>query len=919
MVSHLDELPEAQRPNREKVVVDRLSVTCPSSMFDLNVLVVLSNIFIFACVNVAGVFTHYPTEAAQRQAFLETRRCIEARLKTQRENQEQERLLLSVLPRHVAMEMKADIAGKPKDSMFHKIYIQRHENVSILFADMCGFTLLSSQCTAQELVELLNQLFARFDRLATENHCLRIKILGDCYYCVSGLPEPRSDHAQCCVEMGLDMIEAISLVSGVTNVNVNMRVGVHTGRVHCGVLGLRKWQFDVWSNDVTLANKMEAGGVPGRVHITEETMQYLNGDYDVEPGNGGERNSYLKENNIRTYLVVAGDTCARERYTSPQATPGPHGNGTPVFSNGTRRVVKKFSSHNDATAAIHHKLGLGDLTAIKDPDEEVNEYLGRAIDARSIDRLRSDHVKAFFLTFLKRELEEKYCKVRDTKFISHLACTLLMLVGIIIAQVIIIPTSLLMAILFPVCCVAVLVLFLLVLSETWLCFFLFKRTPKGLRAVATMIAVNRWLNQTIAVVTVLFVYVAAFCTMWSLDRTSIQSCVAAKLNISIGEINHTLLSSLNFTMGKENNICSQHSSSHFPEYFNFFVVLSMITSAVFLQTGSVLRLILLCFMSTVYLLVVEIFFVEMFQNRDLLLHAKHNVTINLLFDYSKDLDDPSSVIPLKWEVIIIMMVFTIILFIHAQQVESTARLDFLWKVQATEEKEEMESLRAYNLKLVANILPLNVAEYFLKNRFKKDSDVYYKDCDSTCVMFASIINFSEFYMELEGNNEGVECLRLLNEIIADFDEILCEDKYTCIEKIKTIGYTYMAASGLTPETSYADMSHVTAMADYAFDIQTQLKEINEHSFNNFKMKIGINVGPVVAGVIGVRKPHYDIWGNTVNVASRMESTGIPNTIQVTTEMNNILTPLGYVSECRGLINIKGKGDMVTYLLVDKPS
>lgn len=135
---------------------------------------------IFTAVNLAGIFTHYPTEVAQRRAFLETRKCIETRLKVQQENQQQEGLLLSVLPRHVAMEMKADIAGKPKDSMFHKIYIQRHDKVSILFADICGFTALSSQCTAQELVKMLNELFARFDKLAMENHCLRIKILGDC-------------------------------------------------------------------------------------------------------------------------------------------------------------------------------------------------------------------------------------------------------------------------------------------------------------------------------------------------------------------------------------------------------------------------------------------------------------------------------------------------------------------------------------------------------------------------------------------------------------------------------------------------------------------------------------------------------------------------------------------------------------------
>nr|CDS15990.1 adenylate cyclase type IX [Echinococcus granulosus] len=795
---------------------------------------------------------------------------------------------------------------------FRKFHVSQMENVSILFADIVGFTNMSSNKSASQLLLLLNDLFGRFDSLCELNQCEKIATLGDCYYCVSGCPNAVPDHAERIVEMGRSMCVAIQQFDDDHAEQVNMRVGVHTGKVICGLVGTRRFKFDVWSNDVTIANQMESSGKAGKVHISETTLEFVKDIYEVSEG---EPVPDIRKVKVLIEYYNKEDQRYAIKHTRDQALIKTYFIER-RFDNKPIIMLDKDQPKTSVDQIIASPTGSNELTLTTSPGSDKPEVRARGSDVEMLDALwnlskpeevfKFPPISRFSLCFLSQSLEQTYRRQvlrvprqsvlitlatpRLTPVTNGLAHFLFFLL-VSLACFINFPnlTNSRLALVTPFVVFALALcfncLFIAIVFSDLLAWGGFCLPEKRLQHIYRFLF--NWYTRNIMGVLML-------CSPAAFVLSNFQIClfwfsrsadVAAVADFSTGE--YRMVHGILFTFMLFN-------LTLFPNYSSWTKSLSAMTLCII-----ACLLIHWPFAGFSYAYSDQVAgFAAVTTARDL--------STSPIWLAAAE----SSLFP--WEITVILILNLILIFFLNRDIDISFRVSFNRDFEASRAKKAITREKMQGEWLLENIIPR-----FVLTDLRK-TNKYSQHVTDAAVMFASIANFSEFYDEQYQG--GQEMLRVLNEIFADFEHLLSSVKFKDVEKIKTIAECFMAASGLNlvqrAQNTLLD-DHLCALMDFAIELLKTLDDFNRQMFNfQFELKIGYNIGEVTAGVIGTTKLLYDIWGDTVNVASRMYSTGQKGRVQVTEEVARRLTK-HYEFEYRGNVFVKGKGEMRTHLLVGR--
>ena len=241
----------------------------------------------FFIAMIAGYFF----EKTNRKIFIQNTLIKQQQEALVKEQDKSERLILNILPKEIAERLKNK----------EEIIAESFESASVLFADIVSFTTMSSKLKAEEVVSLLNEIFLLFDVLIERHGCEKIKTIGDAYMAVAGVPVRDEDHAHKIAALGINMLHEVSNFNNTRDVKISIRIGINSGPVVAGVIGRKKFLYDLWGDTVNTASRMESYGVPDKIQITESTRMLIYKDYTIEPR---EEIDVKGKGKMNTFLIV---------------------------------------------------------------------------------------------------------------------------------------------------------------------------------------------------------------------------------------------------------------------------------------------------------------------------------------------------------------------------------------------------------------------------------------------------------------------------------------------------------------------------------------------------------------------------------------------------------------------------------------
>ncbi|KAJ3123823.1 Adenylate cyclase type 1 [Nowakowskiella sp. JEL0407] len=938
---------------------------------------VLANLLVYLTSNIVGAYFAYVSEIYQRRSFMKVRITFANQEKLAVAREHSENLLQMILPKKVIETLRKMDLNDAKRSINDTFMELR--GVTIMFADIVGFTEFSSSVKADYLVAILSQIFSEFDAIATDFDLEKIKTIGDCIQIAGGVPDQLECeekvvlYAEKVCLMGLCILKAIEKISNTINQKLSLRIGVHTGSLIAGVIGLWKFKYDIWSQDVDLASMMEQSGKPGIIHVSSIIHGLLR-DYplfrftpstpvkafdttiptfdlvpidtltetklnEIRCIHRDSVQSKIGEGKIETRVQVGVNEKEKKSKSNCRVKSQMQTVTSLGFIDNFGTVTSNGRQHRGNTVRTEKEETPGETSQSQQKiskDEKIESSLGvsnsqnlhshsrEKISSKSSKsaRVQSHHAKlvayqkkfkcetnSWTLEFNDKSKEEQYRQ----DFIRHYTGTITVTASI-------------------------------VLFVYWVYFGIYIMIWAVFKQSA---ADGQWRESyRLAIYGVLGFFLTAFVYFFYqmnyrfrvryfnvVDKgenaaTSLWLAGSGEsFDSDQGSVGKTQIGSLNAISPKKHSYRNDKLSWFMPNGFAYILVtvyfigtLLGITPAItfFVSKSYNAKIVITSGLPLEYTtaaLVVSMQLLTLFIGTRV-----HRLNIGLIitliillivhvFISLTPVTNSSTLqkrtLSLSWtketsifvERILNFVCWYTVSFAMNRTMDSLARLSFFMKRENEISYAQTKITQYGGEKLLRNILPLSVVQ-----RMRETQKHIADDREDVSIMFCSISNFLPF----ESSSQKAT-IALLNEIICDIDE--CCVAFG-VEKIKTIGTKYMAYAEDNPD--FEDY-HLTRLVDFAIELNFVIQELNMRNNHSFILKTGIHVGPAVTGVIGTRTFTFDVWGDTVNVASRMESTGLDGEIQVT---DSVFLKLynDYTFTPRGQVYVKGKGNMHTYFI-----